>query len=54
MPTLPRLCLFGFADYKQKERDVNGIHCLTMAFVSYFPQECSRLLKGAQGILGLS
>jgi nitroimidazol reductase NimA-like FMN-containing flavoprotein (pyridoxamine 5'-phosphate oxidase superfamily) len=25
MPTLPRLCLIGFADYKQKDWDVNVI-----------------------------
>jgi hypothetical protein len=35
MPTLPRQCLVRFADYKQKDEDVNAIYRL-LPTDSYF------------------
>ena len=42
MPTLPRLCLVRFADYKQKDWDVNAIAGLSILRLA---QGSSRKLK---------
>jgi hypothetical protein len=46
MPTLPRHCLVGFADYKQKNWDVNEISQPTLILIA------SKQIKEASGEFG--